>query len=131
MSGGHEQLLFTIGPFGTAVCPGPYSVFKWQKTNVTRVELTETRVRGRRQRSFFIFGRSASGGRVVFDIPYANILLVRRYGHPARLGLMDVLEFTFVSGGEEKMLSIAAYKGPVNQALQVLRRCLPAGCIRA
>jgi hypothetical protein len=125
-----EQLLYTFGPFGTAVCPGPYGVFRWQKSNMTRVELTATRLRGRRKRSFFIFGNSSPGGEVVFEIPYANVRLVRRYDHPAKLGLMDVLEFTFVSGAEQKVLSIAAYKGPVAKALDVLRHHVPGELIQ-
>lgn len=126
-----EQVLFTIGPFGTAVCRGPYGVFKWQTNNMTRVELTPTRVLGRKKRSPFVFGDSSPGGPVVFDIPYAGIRLVRRYDHPAKLGLMDVLEFAFVSATEEKVLSVAAYKGQVSQALDVLRRYVPADLIRA
>ena len=126
-----EQVLFTIGPFGTAVCEGPYGVFKWQKSNITRVELTPTRVLGRKKRSFFVFGNSSPGGPVVFDIPYAAIRLLRRYDHPAKLGLMDVLEFTYVAGAEQKVLSVAAYKGPVAQALELFRHYVPAEVIQA
>ncbi len=131
VNGEQEQVLFTIGPFGTAVCKGPYGVFKWQKNNITRVELTPTRVLGRKKRSFFIFGNSSPGGPVVFDIPYAGIRLLRRYDHPARLGVMDVLEFSYDAGAGEQVLSVAAYKGPVAQALEVLRRYLPAELVQA
>jgi hypothetical protein len=125
------QVVYSFGPFGTAVCPGPYGIFKWQKSNMTRVELTDACLRGRKKRSFFIFGNSSPGGQVLFEIPYGNISLVRRYDHPAKLGVMDVLEFTFRSGAEQKVLSIAAYKGPAAQALEVLRRYVPGGLIQA
>jgi hypothetical protein len=125
-----EQVLYAFGPFGTAVCPGPYGVFKWQRSNMTRVELTDACLRGRKKRSFFVFGNASPGGPVVFEIPYAKVRLLRRYDHPAKLGLMDVLELTFVSGDEQKVLSIAAYKGPVARALEVLRRYLPAAVVQ-
>jgi hypothetical protein len=125
------QVIYTFGPFGTAVCPGPYGIFKWQKSNMTRVELTAACLRGRKKRSFFIFGNSSPGGEVVFEIPYVNIRSLRRYDHPAKLGVMDVLEFTFVSGAEQKVLSIAAYKGPAAQALEVIRQFVPAERIQA
>ena len=124
------QVIYSFGPFGTAVCAGPYGVFKWQRSNMTRVELTGSCLRGRKQRSFFIFGRSGSSGPVVFEVPYAALQSVRRSPHPARLGLMDVLELTFMSGCEQKVLSIAAYKAPVARALEVLRRYVPAELIQ-
>jgi len=124
------QILYSFGPFGTSVCRGPYGVFKWQRSNWTRVELTDTCLRGRRQRSFFTFNPRSSSGPVVFEVPYAAMQRVRRSPHPARLGLMDVLEFTFVAGGEQKVLSIAGYKGPVARALEVLRRFVPAELIQ-
>jgi hypothetical protein len=124
------QVVYSFGPFGTAVCPGPYGIFRWQKTNMTRVEFTDTCLRGRKKRSFFIFGNSSPGGEVMFEIPYVNISLVRRYDHPAKLRVSDVLEFTFVSGEELKVLSIAAYKGPAARALEVLRRYVPGELIQ-
>jgi hypothetical protein len=120
-----EQVLYTFGPFGTSVCDGPYGVFKWQRTNTVRVELTDRVLRGRKQRSFFVFNPLHSSGKVLFAVPYAGVLLVRRTPHPAKLGLMDVLELTFSVGDGEKVLSIAGYKDPVDKALAVLRRFVP------
>ena len=57
-----EQVLCTFGPFGTAVCPGHYRAFTWQKSNSTRVE----------KRSFFIFGNSSPGGRVVLELTFVS-----------------------------------------------------------
>ena len=67
-----EQVLCTFGPFGTAVCPGHYRAFTWQKSNSARVERTGTRVRGRRKRDFFIFGNSSPGGRVVLELTFVS-----------------------------------------------------------
>lgn len=120
-----EQVLYTFGPFGVSLCRGPYGVFKWQQTNITRVEFTDTRIRGLKQRAFSVFGRSDAGGEPVFDIPYDSIQGVRRLPHPARLGLQDVLEFTYGAAGEPTVLSIACYKEPAARALDVLRRFVP------
>jgi hypothetical protein len=91
--------------------------------------LTDTCLRGRTQRGFFSFGRPSSSGPVLFEVPYTDMCLLRRFDHPARLGLMDVLEFTFQEGAEHKVLTIAAYKASVARALGVLRSVLPAGII--
>ena len=126
-----EQVLYTFGPFGTCVCDGPYGVFKWQRTNTVRVELTDRVVRGRKQRSFFVFNPPHSSGKTLFAVPYAGLLLVRRSPLPARLGLMDVLELTYGAGDRQKVLSIAGYKDHVDKALGVLRRFVPAERIQA
>ncbi len=52
-----EQTLHSFGPLGVSVCRGPYGVFKWQQTDITRVELTERRIFGRKQRAFGLFAR--------------------------------------------------------------------------
>lgn len=124
-----EQTLFAFGPFGVSVCRGPYGVFKWQQTNITRVELTERRIRGLKQRAFGVFGRSHSGRDPVFDIPYVAILGVRRLPHPAGLRVQDVLELTHSVDGEPSVLSIAGYKQPIEDACRVLGRFVPAARI--
>ena len=127
---GTETALCTFGPFGVSVCRGPYGVFRWQRTNSTRVVLTDRRLLGLRQRAFSLFGRSAAGREPEFDVPYAAIVGVRRRPHPARLGLQDVLEITFEADGEGRVLSVAAYKPAVAQALAVLCRYVAPGRVR-
>lgn len=118
-----ETPLLSFGPFGVSVCDGPYAVFKWQRKNVFVIELTDHYLRGsRRPRPRFLGRprRSAS-----FDIPYDSIVSLKLSPHPARLGLMQVLEITFRDAGGVHEKSIAAYNQLAERAFAILKTYAP------
>ena len=119
-------LLCSFGPFGVSVCNGPYGVFKWQKKNVTVVELTDSCIRGIVNRSFGFFGRRSQARDSSFEIPYAAIVSVQLRPHPARLGLMQVLDITYREGEQVCEKSIASYNGRIQSAYAILQRHAPA-----
>jgi hypothetical protein len=122
-----EKVLCAFGPFGVSVCNGPYGVFKWQKTNMTRIELTDTCIRAVIQRAFGPFGRWRSRKGPFFEIPYASLVAVRLLPHPARLGLQQVLDIVYREGEVTREVSIAAYNAPARRAFAVLLRHAPTG----
>lgn len=121
-----EQQLFAFGPFGVSDCEGPYGVFKWQKTNVTKVELTDRCIRGIPTRGFSFMGRKPRGGGPSFEIPYAAIVSVELAPHPAHLGLQQVLDIKYRDGEQIRERSIAAYNDPAQEAFAILQRHAPS-----
>ena len=121
-----ERVLCAFGPFGVSVCNGPYGVFKWQKTNITRIELTDTCIRAVIQRAFGPFGGRRSHKAPLFEIQYAALVSVRLLPHPARLGLQQVLDIVYREGDDTREVSIAAYNAPARQAFAVLQAHMPA-----
>jgi len=119
-----EQVLLSFGPFGVSVCEGPYAVFKWQWQNVFLIELTERCLRASRRSRFPFFGRLRGGAS--FQIPYDAIISVKILPHPARLGLMQVLDVTYrdTQGGMSEK-SIAAYNQSAEAAFAILKRYAP------
>ena len=115
-----EQPLLSFGPFGVSVCDGPYRVFKWQWQNVFVIELTDRCLKGRRRFRLPFLGHR--GGSASFEIPYDTITSVKFFSHPARLGVMEVLDITYrdAKGVHEK--SIAAYNRPAESAFAILQR---------
>ena len=125
--GDEEALLCAFGPFGVSVCNGPYGVFKWQKTNMTRIELTGTCIRAIIQRAVGPFAGRRSRKGPLFEIPYAAIVSVRLLPHPAHLGLQQVLEIVWHEGDNTtREVSIAAYNDPAKQAFAILQEHAPA-----
>jgi hypothetical protein len=118
-----EQLLLRFGPFGVSVCDGPYGIFRWQRKNVYVIELTDRCLRGSRSSRVLVLARPRGG--VSFEIPYAAIISTRLYPHPARLGLMQVLEISYGDAQGARMKSIAAYNGPAASAFAILQRYAP------
>jgi hypothetical protein len=118
-----EQLLLSFGPFGVSVCDGPYRVFRWQWQNVFLIELTDHCLRGSRRSRSFLRGRRESGA--PFEIPYNMILSLQLLPHPARLGLMQVLEVTYRDAKEVRVKSIAAYNRWAESAFALLERYAP------
>jgi hypothetical protein len=106
-----EQVLLSFGPLGVSVCKGSYSMWKWQRKNATVIELTSLGIRGVPVRGL------ASRG---FEIPYSSIVSLRVYGHPARLGLMQVFDVHYRAGTGVEELSICAYKRDVRHACDIL-----------
>jgi hypothetical protein len=117
-----EQPLLSFGPFGVSVCEGPYRIFKWQWQNVFVIELTDHCLRGSR-RSRLVLKRRPGGAS--FEIPYATIISVKLYPHPARLGLMQVLDITYRDTEEVREKSIAAYNRSAESAFAILQRYAP------
>ena len=124
---GADELLCAFGPFGVSLCNGPYGVFRWQTSNMTRIELTGTCIRAIRQRAFAVFGGRRSRGGPLFEIPYAAIVLVTLLPHPARLGLQQVLDIVYREGDGTREVSIAAYDALARQAFAILQR-IALGC---
>ena len=124
---GEDELLCAFGPFGVSVCNGPYGVFKWQTSNMTRIELTGTCIRAVRRRAFAIFGGRRSRGGPLFELPYATIDSVTLLPHPARLGLQQVLDIVYREGDGNREVSIAAYDALARQAFAILQR-IALGC---
>jgi hypothetical protein len=118
-----EQPLLSFGPFGVSVCEGPYRVFKWQWQNVFLIELTDHSLRGTRRFRFPLLGRSRGGAS--FEIPYAAIISVKLSPHPARLGVMQVLNITYRDAQGVRQKSIAAYNRPAESAFAILQRFAP------
>jgi hypothetical protein len=118
-----EQLLLSFGPFGVSVCEGPYGIFKWQRQNVFLIELTDQRLRGSRSSRLFFLARSRKG--TFFEIPYASIISVKLYPHPARLGLMHVLDITYREDQGVREKSIAAYNRWAKSAYAILQQYAP------
>lgn len=120
-----EQRLFAFGPFGVSVCEGPYGIFRWQKQNVTAIELTDRCIRGIPGRAFGFLRRRSRPGSPSFEIPYAAIVSAQLLPHPARLGLMQVLDITYREAERVREISIASYNERVEKALTILQRNAP------
>ena len=120
-----EQQLFAFGPFGVSVCDGPYGIFKWQKQNVTIVELTDRCIRGTPGQSFGFFKLRSRLGGASFEIPYDSIVSAQLMPHPARLGLMQVLDIKYREGERACEKSIASYNDRMEKALAILQSHTP------
>ncbi|MCL5736973.1 MAG: hypothetical protein M1274_15635 [Actinobacteria bacterium] len=84
---------------------GPYSIFKWQRKNVFLIVLTGHCLQGiRRFRRFFAHPKVAS-----FEIPHSSTVSVKLSPHPARLGLMKVVDITYRDAEGVREKSIATY----------------------
>jgi len=118
-----ERPLLSFGPFGVSVCDGPYGIFKWQWQNVFLIELTNHCLRGSRRFRFPRLRRSRKGAS--FEIPYATIISVKLAPHPARLGLMQVLDITYRDAQGVREKSIAAYNRSAESAFAILQRYTP------
>jgi hypothetical protein len=118
-----EQPLLSFGPFGVSVCDGPYAVFKWQWQNVFLIELTEHRLRASRKFRLPLHRRRPAGA--AFEIPYDTIISVELSPHPARLGVMQVLDITYADAQGLHEKSIAAYNRPAQNAYAILQRYAP------
>jgi hypothetical protein len=118
-----EQTIFSFGPFGVTVCEGPYSMFKWQRKNITTIALTNQRICGVANRRFgpgALPETTGIGGRAQFNIPYSSIISVEVYQHPANLGLMNVLDITYSDGSTTMEKSICSYSNNINQAYGII-----------
>jgi hypothetical protein len=62
---------------------------------------------------------------ISFEIPYDSIVSARIYPHPARLGLMEVLEIYNVSGENITEKSVCSNKGAIQRAYAILESHLP------
>jgi len=120
-----EQVLLSFGPFGVSVCDGRYGVFKWQARNITIVQLTGACIRGTFSRRLGFLTPPSIGRRGAFEITYASIVSVEIRPHPARLGLMQVLDVTYRDGGELRVKSIASFNGTIQNAYAILQRFAP------
>lgn len=117
-----EQLLLSFGPLGVSVCDGPYGVYKWQWQNVFLIQLTVDSLRASRKFRVPLFGRWVGAS---FEIPYSAIVSVEVKPHPARLGVMQVLDITYREGRGVREKSIAAYNGPAQSAFAILQSHAP------
>ncbi|MEJ5187494.1 MAG: hypothetical protein WHT46_10505 [Candidatus Geothermincolales bacterium] len=106
-----ERVLFSFGPLGVSVCKGCYSMWKWQRKNSTVIELTTLGIKG--------VPRCGLSSRA-FEIPYSSIASLQVYGHPARLGLMQVLDIRYWTEAGIQELSICTYNQNVLRACEVL-----------
>ena len=128
-----ERVLFRFGPFGVSVCRGPYSIWKWQRKNVTVIELTDWRIVGIPNRRPGLGALRPTLGSMSFEIPYAEIVSLQVYDHPARLGLMQVLDIKYrvgegVDAGVEER-SVCTYNQTVQRAYETIKGCMgQAGC---
>jgi len=124
-SEGPETSLLTFGPFGVTVCDGPYSMFKWQRKNVTMIEVTNLRIMGVPNQSigfFKLWGKRKD----CFEIPYSSIVSLEVFPHPAHLGLMDVLDIKYRLGGAMQEKSICSYSNNIKRAYQLIQPLIPA-----
>jgi hypothetical protein len=122
-----EQPLLSFGPFGVSVCDGPYGIFKWQKKNVTIIELTDRCIRGVDNRGLgWLFRFRSWGTDSSFEIPYAAIVSVQVQPHPARLGLMQVLDVKYRDGEQVREKAIASYNGRIQSAYAILQYHAPS-----
>jgi hypothetical protein len=125
-----EQRLFAFGPFGVSVCDGPYGIFKWQKQNVTVIELTERCIKGTPGQSFGFFKLRSRLGGSSFEISYDSIVSAELLPHPARLGLMQVLDIKYHEGERISEKSIASYNDRMEKSLAIIQRHAPRGATR-
>jgi len=121
-----EQRLYSFGPFGVSVCEGPYGIFKWQKKNVTLIELTDRCIRGVANRSFGFLKLPSLGRDPSFEIPYAAIVSVQVMPQPAGLGLMQVLDIKYREGEQVCEKSIASYNDRIQSAYAILQSHAPS-----
>jgi hypothetical protein len=121
-----EQPLLSFGPFGVSVCDGPYGIFKWQKKNVTIIELTDRCIRGVDNRGLGLFRFRSWGSGSSFEIPYASVVLAQVRPHPARLGMMQVLDVKYRDGEQVCEKSIASYNDRIQSAYAILQSHAPA-----
>ncbi len=61
MESASEQVLQRFGPFGVSVCEGSYGIFRWHWENVFVIELTDSCLRGIREKSIATWPRRAEG----------------------------------------------------------------------
>lgn len=119
------QRVYAFGPFGVSICDGRYGIFKWQWQNVTLIELTEHSIRGIPRGPLNLFKPRSSARCTSFDIPYPTITSLQLLPHPARLGLMQVLDIQYREGEQIREKSIVAYNQPAEEAFALLRRLAP------
>lgn len=124
-SEGPETSLLTFGPFGVTVCDGPYSMFKWQRKNVTTIEVTNLRIMGVPNQSLGFF-KLRGKRKDCFEIPYTSIVSASLHPHPAGLDLMQVLDIKFRLNGTEAEKSICSYSNNIKRAYQLIQPLIPA-----
>ena len=119
---GAEQLLFSFGPFGVSICDGPYSMFKWQRKNASFIEMTNLRlcVVPNKVPGMFKLPAVLPSSRSSFEIPYSAITSFEVYPHPAGIGMMDVLDISYVEDGAQREKSFASYKDRIQQAAGII-----------
>jgi hypothetical protein len=117
------QPLLSFGPFGVSVCDGPYRIFKWQTMNAFLIELTDRYLRVSPRPRVRFLGRRRGGAS--FEIPYDSIVSVKLSPHPARLGLMQVLDITYRDGESVHEKSIATYNQSAERAFAILKVYAP------
>ena len=120
-----EDLLLSFGPFGVAVCQGPYGIFRWQRQNVFTIQLTNCRLIGIRRSRLRL--RRSRGGEP-FEISYQAIVSVRLLPHPSPIGLMKVLDIVYRDAGMVQERSIAAYSQFAERAFAILQAYAPGAC---
>jgi hypothetical protein len=108
------------------VCEGPYGIFKWQKKNVTVIELSDRCIRGIANRGFGFLKLPALGRDPSFEIPYAAIVSVQVLPQPAGLGLMQVLDIKYREGEQVCEKSIASYNDRIQNAYAILQSHVPS-----
>jgi hypothetical protein len=124
-SEGPETSLLTFGPFGVTVYDGPYSMFKWQRKNVTTIEVTNLRILGVPNQSLGFF-KLRGRRKDCFEIPYSSIVSLEVFPHPAHLGLMDILDIKYRLGGAMQEKSICSYSNNIKRAYQLIQPLIPA-----
>jgi zinc-ribbon domain len=122
---GLEVLLFSFGPFGVSVCDGPYSMFKWQRKNTTVIEVTNLGILGKPNRRPGFARLRPVRKNAPFEIPYGSIVAAQVYPHPARLGLMEMLDITYREGGSIYEKSICSYRDSIQRTFAILESHLP------
>ena len=119
-----EALLFSFGPFGVEACEGPYSIWKLHRRNCFVVELTDTRLCLVAGTGFGLLTvpalRYPWGLRLPIQVPYSSVTSVEVKRHPSPLALMEVLDVRYIEGASGRELSIAAYRGNVRRALEII-----------
>lgn len=63
-----------------------------------------------------------SGG---FEVPYAAITSLWVYPHPARLGMMDVLDVCYDEGAVAREKSVCTYRDRIRRAWEIVCRYRP------
>lgn len=119
-----ETLLFSFGPFGVEVCEGPFSVWKPHRRNCFVVELTDTRLCLVASTGFGFFSvpalRYPWGVRLPLQIPCSSVISAEVCRHPSPISLLEVLDVRYREGESEREISIAARRGNVRRAREII-----------
>ncbi len=120
-----ERVLYFFGPFGVSLCDGPYSAWKWHRSNTTTVELTNRRIVGLANSRRGLAKLRSGPGTPSFEIPYDSVIAYSLRRHPSPVSSQDILTIRYRRGDAVREQSIAMFRHELQEACEILERFTP------